>query len=450
MIVSRTIPRTQYACFNIDSRDRKQSATPQLCTLLSPVVFRALMGDNQCMSDLRIKPFGDLGDEQRSAESMVERVILVTFGVLRAGVVIQMLVSGVTLIIQDQMPLGSLVMLVVAVGWSIGLFAALIRRGSFAQAPLWWGVVDLGVAAASLIVTSLVLPKDWLVGTWHAWQYGYVSVIVPTIAAWMWSRAKSMIFGVGIAVIYVATVLPGNESIAVTVVVNSLALITFAVVTTILLPAAREIARTSDLNKERGIQLAIQLEQAKYKFHIHNVTGLLVQLAHDDTPPQILPALRTQAIQEANRLRHDVLMSPENNTSDEIRTLGDVVSASVVGFGQLPIEVRTALARDMPLTSEEALVVQSALISLLYNVQFHAQASEVVVHADCVGDIWEVSVCDDGIGFDPRTTPYGFGLQSQVLDSAQRMGMTVEITSAPGEGTCVVIRGHRHEYGEVK
>jgi len=169
----------------------------------------------------------------------------------------------------------------------------------------------------------------------------------------------------------------------------------------------------------------------------------LVQLAHDDTPAEILPSLRAQAIQEANRLRHDVLLSPDIGTT-QARTISDVVAASLVGFGQLPIEVRTALARDVRLDAEEALVLQSALISLLYNVQFHAQAHEVVVHADHGDGMWEVSVSDDGVGFDPGTTAYGFGLQNQVLDSARSKGMDVEITSSPGEGTYVVIRGHEH------
>jgi len=69
-------------------------------------------------------------------------------------------------------------------------------------------------------------------------------------------------------------------------------------------------------------------------------------------------------------------------------------------------------------------------------------ASEVVVHADRHGDTWEVSVCDDGVGFEPEATPFGFGLSSQVTESARRHGMSVEVVSRPGEGTCVFIRGH--------
>ncbi|MCL1840863.1 MAG: hypothetical protein FWF75_03805, partial [Propionibacteriaceae bacterium] len=89
-------------------------------------------------------------------------------------------------------------------------------------------------------------------------------------------------------------------------------------------------------------------------------------------------------------------------------------------------------------------ILRSALISLLYNVQFHAHATEVVVHTDCQNGRWEVSVCDDGTGFDPQNTTYGFGLQSQVLDSAHQAGMTVHITSHPGEGTCVYISKDTH------
>ena len=150
------------------------------------------------------------------------------------------------------------------------------------------------------------------------------------------------------------------------------------------------------------------------------------------------------ASQEVDRLRRGVLSSAEEGAECGQVALVHVVDASLAGFGELPVEARTALARDVRLDEDEALALQSALVSLLYNVQFHAHASEVVVHADCVDDAWEVSVCDDGVGFDPATTSYGFGLQSQVIDSLKGKGMAVEVASRPGEGTCVVIRGRRH------
>jgi signal transduction histidine kinase len=122
-------------------------------------------------------------------------------------------------------------------------------------------------------------------------------------------------------------------------------------------------------------------------------------------------------------------------------TLEQVVLSAVTGFGHLPLEIRTALGRTIRINPLDATILRSAIISLLYNVQFHARAREVVVHTDCDASVWEVSICDDGIGFDPESTHFGFGLQNQVLDATRRAGMSVEIVSRPGEGTCVYIRG---------
>lgn len=386
------------------------------------------------------------GKRQRSAESMVEQAALLTFGVLRVGVVIQMAATAVVLWFKSEMPLGSWVMTAVAALWSIVWFAVVIRRGSFIASSVWWGVVDYVVGVLALVVTSVVLPREWLVGTWHAWAYAYTIIVAATVPAWLQSRYRSFALGIGMAAVYVATVLPGNGDLLVTIVVNAGSFVIFVAASAILCSTTRHLAHDADEDRADAIRLAARLEQARYRFHIHNATGLLAQLARDDTPAELLPSLRMQALQESNRLRHDVLVPPNGNLDDvkTATTLENVALASIADFGHLPIEVRTTLARNVPLHADEAVVLQSALISLLYNVQFHAHASEVVVHADCAEDSWEVSVCDDGVGFDPERVEYGFGLQTQVFDSLTSKGMTVQIASRPGEGTCVVIRGPRH------
>ena len=84
-----------------------------------------------------------------------------------------------------------------------------------------------------------------------------------------------------------------------------------------------------------------------------------------------------------------------------------------------------------------------ALIALLYNVQFHACAHEVTIHADAEGPSWEVSVADDGIGFDSAHTAYGFGLRRQVIEPLESEGLHVTIQSHRGEGTIVTVT-NRH------
>ncbi len=380
------------------------------------------------------------------ATAMVERVILLTYGVLRVGVVTQMLAAAVTNVFTRQMQTGSLAMTLVSVTWSIGFFIVAIHRRSFLKVPLWCGVVDVLIAIATLVVMATILPDGWQVGTWHSWDYAYAAVAVPTAPAWLRSRAGAIAVAVGASSVYAVTVVPHVVSLTSTVVINAVSFVIFASIGAILCPAVRKLARTAEENAERAVRLAAELEQTKYRFHIHNATGLLARLASNDTPGDLLPSLRTQALAEVNRLRHEALGSPGQawgERGESPTTLERVAHVATAGFGHLPLEVRTTLGRDVLLTCDEALALESALISLLYNVEFHAHASEVVLHVDAGDDWWEASVCDDGIGFDPDVTSYGFGMQSQVLDSAQRLGMTVTIESQPDEGTCVSIRGKR-------
>ena len=381
---------------------------------------------------------------------MVERGVLLIFGVLRLGVVVQILASVVFV----RLPLASWGMAVVVVGWSAIWFAVVWRRGSFADCPWWWGGIDVASSVASLVVMGLALPPEWMIGTWYAWSYGYTATVVPTVPAWLQlggevrTRWAAIGISLAMAVTYAAVVLPGNRNLLATGVINGFSFVIFATVAAILCPTARRIAQVADEDRDRAVRLAAELERAKFQFHIHNVTGLLTHLASDDTPDSILPSLRAQALREAVRLRNEALLPANGATAAEpgtVATLEEVVVEALSGFGHLPLEVRTALARRVRLGPDEALVLQSAMIALLYNVQFHARATQVVVHADCDDGAWEVSVCDDGVGFDPATTTYNFGLRNQVVGSAEDNAMTVAIESRPGEGTCVIIRGARRD-----
>ena len=65
----------------------------------------------------------------------------------------------------------------------------------------------------------------------------------------------------------------------------------------------------------------------------------------------------------------------------------------------------------------------------------------ITIHADHADGIWEVTVTDDGVGFEPIPDNFGFGLRTQVIESLERSGLAVSINSHPGEGTCTTISG---------
>ncbi len=101
------------------------------------------------------------------------------------------------------------------------------------------------------------------------------------------------------------------------------------------------------------------------------------------------------------------------------------------------LQVQTELCEEpaLPLDAKEALyrITREAL----FNIVKHAQASHVKLSMACGEDIVCLEISDDGIGFDPNALfPGHLGLQS-IRERVGRLDGTVEITSAPGQGTTV-------------
>jgi signal transduction histidine kinase len=91
--------------------------------------------------------------------------------------------------------------------------------------------------------------------------------------------------------------------------------------------------------------------------------------------------------------------------------------------------------------SEEVVLLRGAQEALA-NVRRHASATAVVLRVSRVGagESAQVSVHveDDGVGFDPYDAP-GVGLAG-LRDRAEEVGGTVDVVSAPGQGTRVTVR----------
>ena len=111
---------------------------------------------------------------------------------------------------------------------------------------------------------------------------------------------------------------------------------------------------------------------------------------------------------------------------------------------------RTASAEGLPVETnidlqlEERGVLSPEVESSLYrlaqealtNITKHAEASRVelrLVHRD---DVVELSVSDNGVGFDPQDTGDGLGLVG-MRERVALAGGHLEITSAPGKG-CIL------------
>ena len=98
---------------------------------------------------------------------------------------------------------------------------------------------------------------------------------------------------------------------------------------------------------------------------------------------------------------------------------------TVVGQGVLPADVQVAIYR----------ICQEALNNILK----HADAGKVQILLKQEGNAIELSIRDDGKGFDPERTPSGHYGLSMMQERAEGVGAQLSITSQPGHGTELTI-----------
>jgi nitrate/nitrite-specific signal transduction histidine kinase len=105
---------------------------------------------------------------------------------------------------------------------------------------------------------------------------------------------------------------------------------------------------------------------------------------------------------------------------------------------RLATEVRVSGERPLPAEVQVGLyrIAQEAL----NNVVKHAHAQRVEIVVDCGPAGVELSVTDDGIGFDPTRVPVGHFGMSIMRERAEEIGADLAITPGQGAGTRLIVR----------
>lgn len=382
---------------------------------------------------------GSIGKSESSASALVERGIVLVFVVLRVGLIVQLLLT-VYGYPEPSPPAALTIVTLIAVGFSCVLVAVVLVSGQLSPS---WGMADLAVAGVAIVACGTWTPPQPPSADTYNWAVGYAARSVPFIAAWNSTLRVPLLASVGVATVYLITGWQAVQPHSTARPQNAVDLVIYAITTAIFSRYSRLVAERADRARLRAVELGTDQELARYQHQIHNATGLLARLARPDTPADLLPALREQAGQESNRLRHEFLTgatSAGDHTGDTA-SLDSVVWDACAGFTGLPLRVSARLGRGVRLSESDALVVHAALVALLYNVEFHAHADNVTIHASGDDTQWEISVADDGVGFDPSTTRHGYGLARQVRGPLLAQGMTIEIDSQEGAGTCITICG---------
>ena len=309
-----------------------------------------------------------------------------------------------------------------------------------------WGIPDVLVTLAALLVLPQLFPVEMWITSWVVWIPGYA--IGTAAGAGGWVRRPRWAIGVGGLIglsYFLVMAIPGGVDVW-SLLANAASYPLFAGAAAWVAAYLRALAREADSARAAEALAVAELERERYRMLVHDASGVLRMLGDDSVPEPMHQALRQQAVVEAARMRQYLGdRRPHRVREGEPSTLGDVVDDAVQGFTDLPLEFAVDLGVDAPLAPEVADALRRAVVTVLHNVRRHAQAHQVVLHADWQGPAWSLSIADDGVGFDPQTQPFGYGLATQVLASMARHGVDVDIYAQPGQGTSIRFDGRTRD-----
>lgn len=317
-----------------------------------------------------------------------------------------------------------------------------IRRGRYDDVRL--AAVDVTVNVVLLASTVLFTSPDQRFDTRADWGCA-VTLSAAFGAAIAFRRLwQVLVAATVLSVTYLATTLPampadGDRMSAGN---NAVTYVVLAVLVWLLASYLRRLGTDADDARAAAARNAARLERLEHQNLLHDQASVLALLARDDIEGPLGEAARAQAAVGSARIRAFLAGEPIHHGS-----LGNALARSAAEFSDLPLTVNIILA-TAELPAAECAVISGALRTLLHNVRRHSGATDVVVHAVTRPRDWEVTVIDNGIGFDPAVTPEGYGLAQQVRVSLDRIGAVAMVESAPGAGTTVRLTGPLSAPGE--
>lgn len=373
-----------------------------------------------------------------------EIALLIGFIGLRVTDVVQLAVSLPTGLQRSTAPAIDSGFALVYLFQSATIITALVRARRYVSRT--WVTIDVATVVVVLLGQFLFTAPGERVGTWTAWGYS-VSVCAALGAGIGLKRRRDiLIAAVLLAGAYLVVSLPAADQHgeAGTAWSNAVAYFAFAFFTRALASFLRRLGREADAARNAAEAAGREAERDRQRRLLHDHETVMRLLADPHPDPLIAQLVRRQAAAGANRVRSFLSGPSQTEVTAKVRDLArlaDIVQHVAADFADLPVDLAVDLVGDVVVDAAIAEALADALTTLLHNVRVHARATNVVIHADAVGPQWEVTVRDDGVGFDPSRTPLGFGLREQVIGNLDRHGVSSRVESVPGEGTAVTLTG---------
>ena len=131
-------------------------------------------------------------------------------------------------------------------------------------------------------------------------------------------------------------------------------------------------------------------------------------------------------------------LRPSTLTESDLGKLLQLLGIAFEGRTNLPVVV--TVSREFILPTEVQIAFYRVCQEALNNIAKHAKASQVEIDLKQNDVVVELSIRDDGIGFDTAQTFTGHYGLSMMRERAEAAGLLMTITSEIGQGTEVAIR----------
>lgn len=147
-------------------------------------------------------------------------------------------------------------------------------------------------------------------------------------------------------------------------------------------------------------------------------------------------AIRTRCSKDLDRIRTIVGSEPALGDPSHLDAIPAALGMSVDVAG-IPVAQVRSLIDGLP--ERVATALYGMVWEALLNANKHSHAEHIGLRFARSGDSLEVAVVDDGVGFDERLRP-GRGLDESIFARAAEVGVRVDLSSTPGDGTVLRFR----------
>jgi len=150
-----------------------------------------------------------------------------------------------------------------------------------------------------------------------------------------------------------------------------------------------------------------------------------------------------QVADQLHKLIQDIrrmILSVESDRVDPFRLVSELqaLAQTVERVSQLRVHVGVDQAAEEILTGEEARELVTITREALNNCVRHACATRIVISLRHIGPRVQLSICDNGSGFDvERGSAKGIGF-THMKDRVRKIGGRLDIQSTMGRGTCII------------